>query len=43
MRSTVVDQVFLAPHYTVTNDPECIKHVLTNVDDFGKGPVWRRK
>jgi hypothetical protein len=35
--------VLLQPRMTVTNDPENLKHVLGNVDLYGKGPVWRRK
>lgn len=36
-------QVLLQPTYVVTHDPECLRHVLTNVDNYGKGPVWRTK
>lgn len=34
-------QLPLKPSFTVTHNPEVIKHVLTNTDTYGKGPVWR--
>lgn len=33
--------VAFLPKDTVVHDPECVRHVLMNVDLYGKGPVWR--
>jgi hypothetical protein len=36
-------QVALQPEFTVVSEPENVKHVLQNIDLYGKGPVWSRK
>lgn len=36
-------QVTGQPRMTVVHDPELVRHVLTNVNIYGKGPIWRNK
>ena len=34
-------KIFMQPNMTLTHNPENVRHILMNVNTYGKGPVWR--
>jgi len=36
-------EVLGQPKFVVNNNPKNVERILTEVDIYGKGPIWRRK
>lgn len=34
-------KIFMQPNMTLTHNPDNVRHILMNVNTYGKGPVWR--
>jgi len=34
-------KIFMQPNMILTHNPDNVRHILTNINTYGKGPVWR--
>ena len=35
-------KIFMQPNMTVTHSPDNVRHILMNINSYGKGPVFRK-